>query len=593
MEMLSAEGLPFDLGDAVADSGEATLYSLPDDPGYLLKVYHEIDPARAAKLAAMIEAPPRDPSLSPFHRAFAWPQEGAYDAEGCLVGVVIPEVPNARTLSALASPKLRRTRAPEIDGYHLHAIGANLAFLVSLLHEQGVVIGDIKPENVLVDDRALVTLVDCDSVQFPSTRLGDVHLCRLGSDGLTPPEWIGRDFTEVPRDETADRFGLAVLLHQLLLGAHPWNGTWTGAGEPPPRDTLIAEGQWPRRPGAKLAPTPGTASIDALSPNLRDLFTRCFLNGHETPSERPSAAEWHEALCHAMADLRVCDGDARHYKHPGKAPCPWCVLEEETGVALFPRAPEDRDPFAPLTLAFERALARGDARMAHELWSENRCLREHPALARHGERMAAMTAGYKAFDAWADLYKRTKDDPARIIEAWESEPALGRELALLDEEIDGIPALTLITRLRDQALEIPTPPPESQVSPEALPQPMKVGTGPAEIRYRVVPGWYGLRPARIRFDVARKVFLPAMEILDSSSGLPLGRIDAQTLQGRTEVAFDQPAWRAHIMLRPCDPEKATHFALIAPPAREATIGAPASKPRKLNRPRRLGNPLHA
>jgi DNA-binding helix-hairpin-helix protein with protein kinase domain len=152
------------------------------------------------------------------------------------------------------------------------------------------VVGDLNESNVLVARSTLVTLIDTDSfqVQVPG-RAGTphIHFCEVGKPEYLPPELQSADLRKTVRVPEHDRFALAVLIFQLLMdGNHPFRARWVGAGEKPPFPERIERGLFPYREGAGKYVEP-VISIESMHPLLVDLFKRCFILGHESPSARP------------------------------------------------------------------------------------------------------------------------------------------------------------------------------------------------------------------------------------------------------------------------------------------------------------------
>lgn len=559
-------GDPVPLGPRLHDSGEAAIYRHGADDGVLIKLHHAPNDTTRQKLAALPALAPDDPSLDARHRNFAWPLSALRNAQDTPVGAILPAVPGARSLTALGNPKLRARRAAEFDWHFLHAVAANTAFLFERLHDQDIVVGDVKPENVMIDDRALATLIDCDSVQVGG------HLCTVGSEGFTAPEWIGRRFADGPRDAAADRFGLAVMLFQLLTGAHPWTGEWMGAGDPPSRDTLIRSGDWPYRAGARLRPIPGMVPPDSLSPGLEALFRRAFIAGIKDPDARPDAGEWHEACCLALAELETCETAPHHHYDAGLTECPWCARVAAGLPDPFPAPAEPGDPFAPLILAFERALARGDTRMAVELWHGNPVLARTPDLTRLSPRMAELTAAIEALDRFA----AAKNDPRRMAALAEDLPVLHNARLFRHEEIDGRQIADALARAATSALEIPPTPlalPTPAPAPTAAETPVQTDTPTLEIAYRIEGGWQGLRPAQLILRVTKPGRGPALTLTDEA-GQVHATVPVQRLRGETRIPFDQPDARVALTLR--DPTGTVRIA--HPPKRARTLGSPSGMP---------------
>ncbi|MEQ8604640.1 MAG: hypothetical protein RIB45_15100 [Marivibrio sp.] len=616
-------GAPVQLGEALADSGEAVIRRIDGAPGRLAKLYHPsaLDARRIEKIAALLCAPPADPSLGGRHRAFAWPEDAIVDGTGLAVGVVIPEVPGARSLTALSAPKLRRRKAGEIDWRFLHALAANLAHTLDALHAQGFVVGDLQPDNVLVDDRALVTLIDCDSWQIPDPREpgAPAFLCTVGAEGFTAPELIGKSFARTPRTRESDRFALAVLIFQLLLGRHPFAGEWIGGGEPPTRDQLIKAGDWPHRHGATMIPPKGATPLDALDPRLEALFRRSFEEGIGNPAARPDGRRWQEALCLALAELESCDLRPSHAYLPTRGACPWCARLSATGSDAFPEPETPIEPYRPLELAFERALARGDARMALELWREYDGLAALPALVPYRARMAEIGAALDAFDAWRDLYlaglqSGAPDWPA-LARIWEGAPGLADRRLIAGEEIAGRPAEEIVAEAAERTLDIPLTPPDRLLTtplearragearraaareapapscedasldippmPTSLADPARrrpVGAPAIALSYEIDAGWAGLRPAALILTLQAPATLPALALIAEETGALLASVPAgRRRAGRVSVPFEQPAGRVAVRLEPAAAADAGRLSIHHPPVRRRRVmGAPSS-----------------
>ena len=77
---------------------------------------------------------------------------------------------------------------------------------------------------------------------------------------------------------------------------------------------------------------PGTLRLSDLTPRLADLFERAFT----TSDQRPKPAEWIEALDEVLNDLTQCGSYPGHQFPAVISSCPWCRIEEQTGLVLFP-----------------------------------------------------------------------------------------------------------------------------------------------------------------------------------------------------------------------------------------------------------------
>lgn len=315
--------------------GEARVLARAGDPAMVDKLYHHPDAERAAKVQAMLACPPRDAEDGAFR--LAWPREVLLDGGGGFAGFAMARAEGPRVFE-LYNPATRRERAPLFHHGLLHRAARNLAAAFASVHAAGYVVGDVNESNVLVDaETGAVTLVDTDSFQVRD-EAGRVHRCKVGKPEFTPPELQGMSLGEVERTPEHDRFGLAVVLFQMLMeGTHPFAGQYPGAGDPPVLETRIREGHfaYAGRPGSPSRPPRLAPPFGTLHPALQALFLRCF-DVEAGPSQRPAAAEWVEALEVAGAALVTCADNPQHRFGGHLGNCPWCERARLLG---------GRDPF--------------------------------------------------------------------------------------------------------------------------------------------------------------------------------------------------------------------------------------------------------
>ncbi|OWK36107.1 hypothetical protein [Fimbriiglobus ruber] len=211
----------------------------------------------------------------------------------------------------------------------------NLAAAFDAVHSAGCLIGDVQMRNAHVSPQAIVRLVDCDSFQVRAG--GKQYLCEVGLPHYIPPELQGRPLRGLVRAENHDRFGLAVLIFQLLfVGRHPYAGVYSGAGDPP-FEQLIAEFRFAHGPAAGswgMAPPPHTPALADVPPEIGTLFRRAFERGSEADA-RPRAAEWVPALQRLEQSAVECAADAGHKYWPGARGCVWCRLAATGGPEYY------------------------------------------------------------------------------------------------------------------------------------------------------------------------------------------------------------------------------------------------------------------
>lgn len=351
------DGRTLTLGASLGHGGEGAVYELVEDPLLVAKIYNKpVNPTQHHKLETLIEL--ADPKVT---EMAAWPSMivRGVGRSSSTVGFTMRKLTSYRPIHELFSPRSRRLKFPEMDFGELLKVAHNLAVAIHRVHEKGCVIGDINESNVLVNAAGEVRLIDCDSIQVPSSN-SDPHLCRVGVPGFTPPELqIGANFDKNPRTVNHDGFGLAVMIFQLLfLGRHPFAGT------PTQRDYTLAEaiagnrlayGKGAHERGLvrpKGIPIP---DLDFVGPLMSRMFEVAFL---DLGQSRPKPVEWTKAIKKLHENLAVCEDEAGHLYPKHSTSCPWCPFELAVSAPVFPmRGPKSQHQEFDID-EFEKSLAQ-------------------------------------------------------------------------------------------------------------------------------------------------------------------------------------------------------------------------------------------
>lgn len=340
-KLTSSRGEVIHLTKRLASGGEGEVWET-NQVGKVAKIYkHPINSNTSQKLKVMLNSPPRDPNQKIKHISYAWPLSLLKTSEGKEVGFLMPQIPGGRPLLQIYSPKLRQSNNLKIDWRFLHYTAMNVASLIQALHESGYVLGDIKPQNMMVNRQALPSIIDTDSFQVRDQHTGTVYRCLVTSPSYTPPELYKKDLSQIIQNESHDRFRLAVLIYSLLFSEEtPFKGKWVGKGQQPPPSQLTYKGWWPYAKTGYIQPGPSTIPLEILDPPLKDCFLRAFNQGHNDPTARPSAKEWKGVLKQAIANLRECNDKTLHFYSSHQRKCYWCQRSENLGPDIFKGEPK-------------------------------------------------------------------------------------------------------------------------------------------------------------------------------------------------------------------------------------------------------------
>jgi serine/threonine protein kinase len=334
----SETGEWINLGKEISKSGEGRIYQT-SKAGFLAKIYHTITQEQIDKLQVMVKNPPVDPTRSQGHVSIAWPKCLLQDSYGKSLGFLMPAIGNGQTLINVYNPARREKTAAGFNWFYLHTTAMNIASIVQAIHKNSYVVGDLKPDNLLVTPNAYVSIIDTDSFQIVDRRTRKIYRCPVASQEFTPREMFSKDLQKVDRSEFQDSFALGVIIWQLLFGYHPFSGDFSGSGNSPNIDQLIEQGWWMYGSSSKLRPGQLSMPLNIIHPELQKLFYKCFNDGHNKPNARPSAADWETGLRQAISELTQCSVESGHHYAKSYGKCYWCERKRQLSYDMFASPP--------------------------------------------------------------------------------------------------------------------------------------------------------------------------------------------------------------------------------------------------------------
>ncbi|MGZ8249700.1 MAG: protein kinase domain-containing protein [Methylomagnum sp.] len=299
-----------------AKGGEGAVHKLIHPPvglhDHCAKLYFDKyrNEDRHKKLEFMVRCPPAD--LRRERLMVCWPVDIIFDDANRrrFLGFLMPSAwpdsaslygaclskPSLKSPSWLAAKFDRATPAGRIARLKLIV---NIAGALHSIHASGnYVLVDMKPQNVLLTHDAKIAIVDLDSIQIMDDQ--DVLFrAQVATPEYTPPEatTLKPDRDRIP--ESWDRFSIAVIFYQLLLGLHPYSASFKGdyADVTTPTEAiqqgLFVHGS--KRHDIHALPSPHL-DFNHLDSVLKELFIRAFDMGFRRPRLRPSAKDWGETI---------------------------------------------------------------------------------------------------------------------------------------------------------------------------------------------------------------------------------------------------------------------------------------------------------
>lgn len=320
----------YSLGKIIGSGGEGNVFEIVGQPNQVAKVYKEqITANKAKKLAAMVAA-----KNSSLEKISAWPLELLFDQKNNVCGFVMPKVSGFKPIHELFNPAARKQNFPQADYAFLIQAARNTVAAIGVIHEGGFVIGDVNEGNILINQSAIVTLIDCDSFQVKNS--DQVFRCEVGIPMYTAPELQSyKSFRDIDRKPIHDLFSVAVICFQLLfMGRHPFVGIYKGTDvtlDKAIERFWFSYGEAGKNKG--ISPPPESLNYNDLPASIKFLFDGAFTeNG---VASRPTAVHWVKSLDDLRHHLRICSKEKTHKYFDNQSQCPWCYLEEKKGIFFF------------------------------------------------------------------------------------------------------------------------------------------------------------------------------------------------------------------------------------------------------------------
>ncbi len=305
------DGNEFVLRDLISSGGEGAVYRTAFSDRLVAKIYKEgkITRRKERKIELMLEKNLR-------HDGICFPVEILYNGRGEFVGYLMPRAEGDTLKNSLFGKLQFMDHFPQWKKYDVVELALTILQKIEYLHDQGILMGDIKGENILVEDSKNVYFVDTDSYQ-----IGEFP-CPVISEEFTPPELIGRSCGSRLRTVGNENFAVATLLFKIVMqGINPYSHV--GGGSPLEN---IRKMNFSFPFGRSNFQTPGGSTgpyfccWDHLSMKIREAFFNTFSrNGNmSTEDTRPDVRKWIEIFSMYDHHLRnhLSPGDESNKVYP-------------------------------------------------------------------------------------------------------------------------------------------------------------------------------------------------------------------------------------------------------------------------------------
>jgi serine/threonine protein kinase len=348
----------------IGSGGEGDIYNVLG-MDYVAKIYKSGVLSRDVeeKLKIMVERPPNASVLS----QVAWPLDMVY-GNGLCRGFIMPKL----NINAELGEIYKYPSSLPISAHQKVNIAKNICVVISEVHQAGYVFGDFNPRNIGLDvNTGLVSFLDTDTYHVVDRISGNTYRCNVCAPGYAAPELLNKcsDYiaanpsvsknayaqTPLPTfTKQTDNFALAIHIFKLLMNGYtPFGGIIETASvsqaSPGVGDAAVRRDSYCFKPGYKHQ-SAAILPLEVFPQEISDLFTRAFIIGKANPQQRPSAAEWYNALVGYEKKLVTCINNSMHHYDEKNEICPLCEADKRFGNVLSGGSinnPMKQDTYAP------------------------------------------------------------------------------------------------------------------------------------------------------------------------------------------------------------------------------------------------------
>lgn len=283
--VVAARSGPLILVEKIAAGGEGIVYRTNRD-GLVCKVYHRecLTRGRREKLNLMV-------SQKIQIEGVCWPVELVTNLQQEFVGFLMPAASGKMLRTSVFAKVLLAKHFPDWTRMELTELAITMLKAIRELHYIGVLVGDVNPQNILVQGPRRIAIVDADSFQVEG------YACPVGTETFTPPNRQGQAFSEFLRSHDDELYAVATLLFETLFpGKAPYSAQGGGDVSENMRNMRFAYG---READGRPPVGPWQFIWSHLHPRLKEDFTAVFARG-----ERVSINDFIKHLEWALKEMR-------------------------------------------------------------------------------------------------------------------------------------------------------------------------------------------------------------------------------------------------------------------------------------------------
>lgn len=265
----------------IAEGGEGIIYNT--NTQYVAKIYKsgKITNQKFKKIQLMLATNMKYPGI-------CYPVGALYNKQHEFVGYLMPKAAGIEIQKSIFIKPQFIKIFPNWKKLDTVELCLSILTRIKFLHDNGIIIGDINPMNILVKSPTEVYFVDTDSYQIEN------YPCPVGTVNFTAPEIQGSKFSSFLRTMGNENFAIATLMFMIMLpGKTPYAQQ---GGENQIENILNMDFSYPlgENSNKKTPDGPWRFIWSHLSYRVKQAFYETFTkNGkYSTEETRLSTEEW-------------------------------------------------------------------------------------------------------------------------------------------------------------------------------------------------------------------------------------------------------------------------------------------------------------
>ncbi|WP_448389716.1 protein kinase domain-containing protein [Microbacterium aurum] len=272
------------LGALLGEGGEGSVYEAANNT--VVKIFDKdhLTRHRKEKIELLVGRELRKSGL-------CIPSAVVRNGDGEFVGYVMPMASGREFQRTIFNKRKFEREFPNWKKTDLVDICISFLEKVQYLHSMNVILGDINPKNLMVDEKKNVFIIDADSWQLEG------YPCPVGTPMFTSPAMLGKTYSDDLRTMEDELFAVATMLFMIVMtGQFPYIRTGTDGD----MVQLIKEGnfafQYENRNNKDQPDGDWKYMWSHIHKPVKDLFWHTFHREGKRYKKRPTSTEWLEAF---------------------------------------------------------------------------------------------------------------------------------------------------------------------------------------------------------------------------------------------------------------------------------------------------------